>query len=112
MTAAEETVSLTTPESRSTTRLRAARGSGTLSQRPKTEGHKAKTSVSLDVRLLAFADRRASEKGLSRSEVIEQLLVEAERHELAAEGYRSFARESAEWAEAFPPVYGGDPDAC
>jgi metal-responsive CopG/Arc/MetJ family transcriptional regulator len=62
-----------------------------------------KVTISLPCDLLAFADRRASRLRLSRSQVISQALAEAqdlEQERLAAEGYRFYAGESGDFAEA------------
>ncbi len=74
---------------------------------------RAKVTISISSRSLGYADRRAASRGTTRSLVIEELLRSAEQTELdeaAAEGYRLFAQESADWAASFPPVFTGDPD--
>ena len=68
-----------------------------------------KITISLPQDLVEFADRAAHQADISRSQVISQALAEAQaRNErrLAEEGYRFYARESAEfnldharWAE-------------
>ncbi len=62
-----------------------------------------KITISLPGHLLEYADRRANQTQLSRSQVISAALAEAEAQErarLAAEGYRFYAGESQEFAEA------------
>ena len=62
-----------------------------------------KVTVSLPQELVAFADRLAGQSHTSRSQVISQVLAEAqarERTRLAEEGYRFYARESADFAAA------------
>lgn len=66
-----------------------------------------KVSISLPGDLLAYADRRASRLRVSRSQVISQALAEAqdvEQAQLAAEGNRFYATESAEFAAASAPA--------
>ena len=62
-----------------------------------------KITISLPQNLVEFADHAAHQADISRSQVISQALAEAQaRNErrLAEEGYRFYARESAEFAEA------------
>jgi len=62
-----------------------------------------KITVSLPSHLLEYADRRASQSQVSRSQVISAALADAEAQELArlaAEGYRFYAGEALEFAEA------------
>ena len=62
-----------------------------------------KITISLTQDLVEFADRLASQVDVSRSQVISQALADARaRNEqrLAEEGYRFYARESAEFAQA------------
>lgn len=62
-----------------------------------------KVTISLPEDLLAFADTRASELGTTRSRVIGDLLAERRRQQrdaLASEGYRFYAQEAEEFAEA------------
>jgi metal-responsive CopG/Arc/MetJ family transcriptional regulator len=62
-----------------------------------------KITISLPQDLVEFADRAARQADLSRSQVISQALAEAQaRNEqrLAEEGYRFYASESAEFAQA------------
>jgi metal-responsive CopG/Arc/MetJ family transcriptional regulator len=62
-----------------------------------------KITVSLPARLVAFADREAARLGVSRSSLIASALAQmeaADRDRLAAEGYRFYAEESADFAEA------------
>ena len=62
-----------------------------------------KITISLPGPLLEYADRRADRAWLSRSQVISEALAEAqalEQMRLAAEGYRFYAGEASEFAEA------------
>jgi metal-responsive CopG/Arc/MetJ family transcriptional regulator len=62
-----------------------------------------KITISLPGSLLEYADRRADRARLSRSQVISEALAEAqvvEQTRLAAEGYRFYAGEASEFAEA------------
>ena len=62
-----------------------------------------KVTVSLPTDLVAFADTRAVEQGISRSRLIADLLADLKvRQEdaLAAEGYQFYAQEVKEFAEA------------
>ena len=62
-----------------------------------------KITISLPQDLDEFADHAAHQADISRSQVISQALAEAQaRNErrLAEEGYRFYARESAEFAQA------------
>jgi metal-responsive CopG/Arc/MetJ family transcriptional regulator len=62
-----------------------------------------KITISLPGNLLEYADRRAQRARLSRSQVISEALAEAQAQEqmrLAAEGYRFYAGEASEFAEA------------
>ena len=62
-----------------------------------------KITISLPANLLEYADRRASRTRLSRSQVIGEALAEAQAQEqmrLAVEGYRFYAGEASEFAEA------------
>ncbi|GAB4444121.1 MAG: hypothetical protein Fur0044_40520 [Anaerolineae bacterium] len=62
-----------------------------------------KVTVSLPNDLIEFADRRATEQGISRSKLIANLLAEVKMSEedtLAAEGYQFYAQEAREFAEA------------
>lgn len=62
-----------------------------------------KVTVSLPESLVDFADREAARLELSRSAVIARVLAErkaAYEASLAAEGYRSYAQEASEFAEA------------
>ena len=69
---------------------------------PTTENMR-KVTVSLPPELLAFADDRARVLHTNRSHVISMALTavkESEEAKLAAEGYRFYAQESLEFAEA------------
>lgn len=60
-------------------------------------------TISLPLDLLEYADRAAQQAGTSRSQVIRQALAESRARaarRLAAEGYRFYAGESAEFATA------------
>ena len=62
-----------------------------------------KVTISLPSRLVDFADREAARLNVSRSGLIARALAQieaAERDELAAEGYRLYAQEATEFAEA------------
>jgi metal-responsive CopG/Arc/MetJ family transcriptional regulator len=62
-----------------------------------------KVTISLPPVLLEFADRQAAQLRISRSEIISRALAQAktaEEDRLAAEGYRFYAQEASEFAEA------------
>ena len=62
-----------------------------------------KITISLPDNLVEFADREAARLSTSRSRVIAQALAEIKTEEeerLAAEGYRFYAQEASEFAEA------------
>ena len=62
-----------------------------------------KVTISLPVDLVDFADDKAARLNISRSGLIARVLSEiraAEEERLAAEGYRFYAREASEFAEA------------
>ena len=62
-----------------------------------------KVTISLPAPLVDFADREAARLNISRSGLIARALAEiqaSERDKLAAEGYRFYAREASEFAEA------------
>jgi metal-responsive CopG/Arc/MetJ family transcriptional regulator len=62
-----------------------------------------KVTVSLSEDLLSFADSKASELGMTRSRLIGRALEELrlrEKDQLAVEGYRFYAQESREFADA------------
>ena len=62
-----------------------------------------KVTVSLPENLVDFADREAERLSTSRSNIIARALAESKaayEADLAAEGYRFFAREADEFAEA------------
>ncbi|MFQ5616768.1 MAG: CopG family ribbon-helix-helix protein [Anaerolineales bacterium] len=62
-----------------------------------------KVTVSLPKDLLAFADMKAVERGVSRSKLIADLLADlkmSQEDALAAEGYQFYAQESEEFAAA------------
>jgi metal-responsive CopG/Arc/MetJ family transcriptional regulator len=62
-----------------------------------------KITISLPGNLVEFADREAARLSTSRSHVIAQALAEIKAEEeerIAAEGYRFYAQEASEFAEA------------
>lgn len=62
-----------------------------------------KVTISLPADLVDFADRQAARLNVSRSGLIASVLSEvktAEEERLAAEGYRFYAQEASEFAEA------------
>jgi len=65
--------------------------------------HVRKITVSLPTDLVDYADSRAGRDQMSRSQIIGQALAEAQARDqarLAAEGYRFYAGEAIEFAEA------------
>lgn len=63
----------------------------------------AKVTLSLPADLVRYADTRAAELGVSRSQLISEAVAERrarEQEELAREGYEFYARESKEFAAA------------
>jgi|GEM_PF-754715 len=75
-----------------------------------------RVTVTLCPESVAWADRKARELGISRSELIDGLLASAQRREIAeqmAEGYRAMAKENRtlaeEGMESFREVIGDDP---
>lgn len=66
-----------------------------------------KITISLPSDLVDLADRIANQTRSSRSQVISQVLAEVQTREqtrLAEEGYRFYAAEAAEFAEASGPL--------
>jgi metal-responsive CopG/Arc/MetJ family transcriptional regulator len=66
-----------------------------------------KITVSLPVDLVEVADREAARLNISRSRLIARVLAKVkatEEERLAAEGYRFYAQEAAEFAEAITPA--------
>ena len=62
-----------------------------------------KITISLPDNLVEFADREAARLRISRSRVIAQALADIKAEEearLAAEGYRFYAQETSQFAEA------------
>ena len=62
-----------------------------------------KVTISLPVSLVDFADHEADRLNISRSRLIAHALSEiqtAEEERLAAEGYRFYAHEASEFADA------------
>ena len=83
--------------------------------------HVRKITVSLPSDLVDYADSRAGRDQMSRSQIIGQALAEAQARDqarLAAEGYRFYAGEAIEFAEAsagavaetLEPYLSGDED--
>ena len=77
--------------------------------RPKTRsrrapgGSKSKVTLSIDSGLVSYADEKAARVNGNRSQVVEELLAQdkaREEDELAAEGYKFFNSEAAEFASA------------
>jgi len=77
--------------------------------RPKTRsrrapgGSKSKVTLSIDSGLVSYADEKAARVNGNRSRVVEELLAQdkaREEDELAAEGYKFFNSEAAEFASA------------
>jgi metal-responsive CopG/Arc/MetJ family transcriptional regulator len=69
----------------------------------KTTGPVRKVTISLPQPLLEFADWRAAQTNVSRSQVIGDALLhikELEEEKLAAEGYQFYAQEAVEFASA------------
>lgn len=67
-----------------------------------------KVTISLPIELLEFADRFAAQRKTNRSQVISQALatVQAlEEERLAAEGYRFYADEAVDFAQAASSGY-------
>jgi metal-responsive CopG/Arc/MetJ family transcriptional regulator len=62
-----------------------------------------KVTVSLPRDLVIFADTKASERGITRSRLVAELLADFKMRQedaLAAEGYQFYAQEAREFAEA------------
>ena len=62
-----------------------------------------KITISLPGSLVEFADREATRLNISRSRLIARVLADikaSEEKQLAAEGYRFYAQEASEFAEA------------
>jgi metal-responsive CopG/Arc/MetJ family transcriptional regulator len=62
-----------------------------------------KITISLPAELVEFADRQAAQTNTSRSQIISVALAHVkllEEERLAAEGYRFYGQEAAEFAEA------------
>ena len=71
------------------------------------ENRSRKVTVSLPEDLVVYADRRADEGGINRSQVISQALaymMASEDERLAAEGYAFYAVEAGEFAAASAPA--------
>jgi hypothetical protein len=67
-----------------------------------TEDRREKVTITLRRASVAYADRKSRERGISRSELIDRVLAEAEEREieaLMAAGYQAMAGENAELAE-------------
>ena len=81
------------------------------------ETRREKVTVTLRPERVAYADLKARERGVSRSEVIDSILAEAESREIDAlmvAGYQAMAHESLELAEegmeSFWDIIKGDSD--
>ncbi len=62
-----------------------------------------KITISLPSSLVEFADRKAAQLNINRSRLIARVLADiqaSEERQLAAEGYRFYAQEASEFAEA------------
>ena len=62
-----------------------------------------KVTISLPRELLRYADARAAQRAVSRSQLIAELLAQFKQQEedaLAAEGYQFYAHEAEDFAEA------------
>jgi len=62
-----------------------------------------KVTISLPIHLLDFADRYATQRKTNRSQIISQALAVAQAQEeerLAVEGYRFYAAEAIDFAQA------------
>ena len=93
-------------------RSKAARRIREVSRPTHEVGSRAKTTISISREMLDYADRRATERGVTRSQVIEELLADAlrgEQDEVAAEGYAFFAKESEGAAHRAAPLLGEVP---
>jgi len=61
-----------------------------------------KVTISLPHELLGYADTRAAQQAVSRSQLIAELLAQSKQQEedaLATEGYRFYAQEAEDFAE-------------
>jgi metal-responsive CopG/Arc/MetJ family transcriptional regulator len=68
-----------------------------------------KVTISLPADVLAFVDAQAKQRDTSRSQVIREALAElqaAEEESLAAAGYRFYATEASDFAEASATAVG------
>jgi metal-responsive CopG/Arc/MetJ family transcriptional regulator len=68
-----------------------------------TGERRRKITISLPEELVEYADHRAKELNASRSQVIGMVLsavMAQEEEQLAAEGYRFYAQEASEFADA------------
>lgn len=66
------------------------------------EGRREKVTVTLRPETVEYADRKAREHGVSRSEVIDTMIAETEEREIDAlmiAGYRAMAQENLGLAE-------------
>jgi hypothetical protein len=83
---------------------------------PNADLPREKVTVTLRPESLAYADRKARERQVSRSEIIDSALAEAEEREVEAlmmAGYKAMAKENAEVAvegmESFWEIIKDDP---
>ena len=93
-------------------RSKTARRIREVSRPTQEAGSRAKTTISISRDMLDYADRRAAERGVTRSQVIEDLLADGlrgEQDEVAAEGYAFFAKESEGSAHRAAPLPGEVP---
>ncbi len=66
------------------------------------EVRREKVTVTLRPEQVEYADRKARERGVSRSEVIDEMIAQAEEREIEAlmvAGYKALAQENLELAE-------------
>lgn len=72
------------------------------SHKPMSEARREKVTVTLRPERVAYADRKAQDRGVSRSEAIDALIAEAEAREIEAlmvAGYKALAQENLKLAE-------------
>ncbi len=84
-----------------------ARRGATARRSPKAGKGKAKVTLSIAPELISFVDEKAARLNRNRSQVVEELLAQErarEEDELAAEGYRFFSAEAAEFAQISLPA--------
>ncbi|TAK34847.1 MAG: hypothetical protein EPO21_08185 [Chloroflexota bacterium] len=69
---------------------------------PSSEGRREKVTVTLRPESVEYADRKARERGVSRSEAIDAMIAEIEEHEIEAlmvAGYKTMAQENLDLSE-------------